>query len=184
MSIFESPVDPVGDAAPATIVAAPSLVDITSALANVGLLAIAGYALVVAVRQIQVNREQILVDREIEAINAYEAYHHLSIEHPELCTNFDHASCTPEQYSQYISYVMSMLLTIERIMTLFPNDPQWASAFDDDLQMHSSFLCSEKFLRHEPSLDRRVAEFIVETAKRHDWRYPFTTAASVSGTVE
>jgi hypothetical protein len=151
-----------------------SVFDVIDVLANLGILAVAVYALIVATRQIAVNREQIQVDREMEAINAYEAYHHLSIEHPELCTDFDHTNCSPAAYSSYLSYVMSMLLTIGRIMTLFPNDQEWLAAFDDDVRMHQRFLCSKEFLRHEPSLDRRVANFIAQTASKYGWRYPYS----------
>lgn len=131
-----------------------------------------------ALHQIEVNKEQIQVDRELEAINAYAAYHQMMIDNPELSTAFNHTSCTGEAYTQYVAYVMSMLLTIERILTLFPSDPQWAAAFEDDLQLHRQFLCSAEFVPHVASLDDRVATFIDATAKKLGWTYPYRPPAT------
>ncbi len=151
-----------------------SVMNSASILANFGLLIAAVIALFVAGKQIRVARET-------EAINAYEKYHHVSLEYPRLANGFDHAASTPEEYTQYEFYVMCMLLTIERVMTLFPDDREWSAAFLDDVRRHQKFFCSNRFAQHIDSLDSKVVHFIECAARKFNWTYPYAASKMTTG---
>lgn len=143
-----------------------ALAEVASAAAGLGTFAIAALALLVGARQLGTARE-------MEALNAYEKYHHLTLDHPDLAAgNFDITAASQDERRRYVTYVLSMLLTLERVMVLFPRDRKWRAAFEDDLLPHQRFLCAEEFLWHRESLSPLVERFIARTAQKHGWTYP------------
>ncbi|CAN0481388.1 unnamed protein product, partial [Phaeothamnion confervicola] len=92
---------------------------------------------------------QIGVSRQVAAQNAYEAYHHVVIASPQLGRGtFDFSRAKGDDRERYRWFVLSMLLTVERILTLFPKDKQWAVALEQDIILHHRFIESEWFEPH------------------------------------
>lgn len=138
-----------------------------TAYATVGMLALALFAVVVALRQIHVMKE-------VEAYNAYENYHHFILQYSQLaCGNFDFAAASHEDRFRYITLVMSMLLTVGRVMALFGSQPEWDASFEDDLNLHRNFLCSPEFGNFIGTMDAKVVRFIERTAIKLNWDYPY-----------
>lgn len=124
-----------------------------------GTMLIALAALGVALRQIRSSRE-------VEAQNAYEGYHHLSLQYPRYAYGaIDVAAADGAELDAYCLYVLSMLLTVERVLTLFPHDRHWRAALIDDVSRHRALLASEKFRPHKASLDPRVARLVDQAAQ-------------------
>ena len=138
-----------------------------TAYATVGMFLLALIAVVVALRQIHVMKE-------VEAYNAYENYHHFILQYPELgAGGFVYNTASTQERFRYITFVMSVLLTLERVMALFRNEPDWNAAFEDDLVIHREFLCSPDFGTYIGNLNPRVAQFIQKTAIKLRWDYPY-----------
>ena len=143
-----------------------SFADIVAAAAGLGTFVIALIAVMLASRQIRTARE-------IEALAAYERYHHLVLEYPDLGTgDFDYLKASGPSKRRYEVFAMSVLLTIERVLALFPNDPNWRKALEDDLLLHKSFLCSPEFGSFVQNLEPAVADFVTLTAAKFCWDYP------------
>lgn len=112
---------------------------------------------------------QISVSREVAAQTAYEAYHHLAILHPALgAGQIDFNSVAEEDRERYRWFVLSMLLTVERILALFPNDRYWRAALEDDIRIHKTFISSESFASHLGSLDPSVIRLIQSVLNKND----------------
>ena len=127
---------------------------VVGAGAALGTTLVAGAALVVALRQIRSSRE-------VEAQNAYEGYHHLSLQYPRYAYGLiDIATADAAELDAYCLYVLSMLLTVERVLTLFPGDRHWRAALIDDVSRHRALLTSDIFRRHKLSLDPQVARLV------------------------
>lgn len=128
---------------------------------SIGLLAIALATTILAAMGLSIAARQIQTAREIEALNGYEKYHHLCLEYPDLaCADFDHEGASAVDKQRYEVFVASMLLTIERIIVLFPRDKVWRAAFDDDIGRHAKFLGSDQFKRYRPTINPEVLELI------------------------
>lgn len=116
--------------------------------------AVAIVGVIMAMRQIQISRE-------MRAQDAYETYHHLGLQHADLGTGLmDPQSATEADRRRYTWFVLSMLLTVERILTLFPNDKHWRAALDDDIITHAKLISSPEFAPHRASLDPKVVKLI------------------------
>ncbi len=130
--------------------------NLISAMANVVVAIIAGIALYIGWRQVHVSRE-------ISALEAYENYHLVSLDHPKFATgniDFDKASAEHREcYSCYVSYA---LMTGERIMSLFPHDEGWVEAIKDDIRIHRSFIASDHFKSYRDNQTERMSELICE----------------------
>jgi len=136
-----------------------------------GTLAAAVATAIVAIAGLFVAMRQIRSSREVEALNAYEKYHHLCLEYPEFGTgDFDWASAEPVERRRYFVFVLSVLLTIERILVLFPRDRVWRAAFLDDLDCHERFLRSDEFVMYQPAIDKAVLRLVEESRRRQDLR--------------
>jgi hypothetical protein len=151
--------------------AVTSLADFATMGTNMALVIVAAYALFIA-------RNQIRVSREMEAINAYEKHHHLVIEFPQFVSNFKFDNCNAKESVQYEYFVMSMLLTIERILSLFPHDDAWRAALIDDVRRHQSFFCSERFTQVSGSLSYDVLKLINQVSIDLSWKYPYNAGSS------
>ena len=139
--------------------------DWISALSSLGTLIAAIAALIVAIRQIKLSKE-------IEAFNSYESYHRLMLEYPHLGSGQIGSDASLVEKWQYETFVLSMLLTMERVMILRPQDPSWEIALEDDLNLHKRFLCSAEFVPLAGTLNEDVAAFIKRTAQKDHWKYP------------
>jgi len=136
-----------------------------SALSSFGTLLVALAALVFALRQIRLSKE-------LEALNSYESYHRLLLEYPSLGSGQVNLEAPSIEKWKYETFVLSMLLTMERVMVLRPSDPSWEFALEDDLNAHKEFLSSKDFVPLMGTLHRDVAAFIKQTAKKYNWEYP------------
>ena len=145
---------------------------IVGGFSELGILIAALIGFIFALRQIRVSRE-------IAAQDAYEAYHHFGFQYPHLSSGgFDFAAANRDDRNQYHWFVMSMLLTVEKIITLFPNDKAWRNAVEDDIAHHIEYLESNHFQTNRASLDGRVLNIIDEMKARA--RVPFQTAVGES----
>lgn len=110
--------------------------------------------LLVALRQLRASRE-------MNAQTAYEEYHHLVLQHSEIGVGlFNYDTASDIEKHKYRWFILSMLLTVERILTLFPRDKNWRSALEQDIVIHAPFLMSPAFAVHRESLDSRVCKLI------------------------
>lgn len=129
--------------------------------ANTGTLIAGVVTALIALFALFFARQQIRISREIDALNAYEKHHHLCLQYPEFCSgHFFETGKSPAAQSQYFTFVMSTLLTIERILVLFPKDKAWRAAFVDDLKRHEAFLRSEMFGPRRASLSPELLALI------------------------
>lgn len=116
---------------------------------------------IVAIVALFIARRQIRTTHEVEALNAYEKYHHLCLQYPEYgCGAFDYERSRGLERRQYVTFALSMLLTVERILMLFPKNDLWRQSFFDDFAQHESFLRSQEFQSFEPSLQPELRELI------------------------
>jgi hypothetical protein len=122
----------------------------------------------------QAELENAKLAKEMDALNAYERYHELMLAHPDLAMNFDFLNASEKEQNRYIVFVMSMMLTVERVLVLLPNDENWEPALRDDLRMHKQFLCSPLWA-HElvQCINPVVEEFIERVAEEEAWPYRF-----------
>jgi hypothetical protein len=115
----------------------------------------------VAVLALFIAKRQIRASREIEALNAYEKHHHLCLQYPELSSGaFEYDRSSPVDQQRYVTFLLSMLLTIERILVLFPKDAGWRAAFRDDFDRHRVFLCSRDFAKYRLTVSSDVIALI------------------------
>ena len=132
------------------------LANLIGAIANVLIATIAGIALYIGWRQVHVSRE-------LSALEAYENYHLVTVEHPKFAggtIDFEKASSDEREcYSCYVSYA---LMTGERIMSLFPRDEGWVEAIKDDIRIHRAFIASDHFTPYRENQTDRMAELIRE----------------------
>lgn len=120
----------------------------------------------IAVVGLLLAAQQIHVSRELAAQTAYEAYHHLGLAHPTLATgNYDFQVAANDDREKYRWFVLSMLLTVERVLALFPNDRHWKAALQDDILIHHKFIASTYFGPHWESLDPRVKALAEEVLR-------------------
>ena len=126
----------------------------TGLLVSIAATSIALAGVIMAMRQLRISRE-------MRAQDAYEAYHHLGLQYPELGTGLlDSARASELDRRRYVWFVLSMLLTVERILTLFPRDRHWRSALEDDIRTHAKLIGSTEFAPHRESLDPKVVKLI------------------------
>ncbi len=139
---------------PTTFISLDTALSLSAALTGAVTMLIAIVALFIA-------RKQIRSTREVEALNAYEKYHHLCLLYPELgCGEFDYANSSIEERRRYITFALSMLLTVERILVLFPRNKVWRASFFDDFAQHEAFLRSSDFDEFRPTMDRGLLKLI------------------------
>jgi hypothetical protein len=129
--------------------------------ANSGAFIVGAVTTLIALIALLFARHQIRISREIDALNAYEKLHHLCLQYPKFAVGYSiEAEQDASELSQYFTFVMSTLLTIERILVLFPKDQAWRAAFVDDLKRHENFLGSEKFRPYRASLSPKLLALI------------------------
>lgn len=122
----------------------------------------------VAVVALLVAMHQIRVSREIAAYDAYEEYHHFILQHPELgAGGFHYESAESDDRRRYEVFVMSMLLTAERVLALFPRSADWRAALLDDINLHLEFIASEAFQPLRACLNPKVDRLIDEALRKH-----------------
>ena len=115
---------------------------ISGVFSNLVLALTAGIALFLAWRQIAISRE-------LGALEAYENYHIICLQYPEMASgkvnfgDFDH-----DKLRQYEMFVLYTLMVAERIFALFPHDKEWRFSIEDDVRMHVEFIRSEHFVGH------------------------------------
>jgi len=125
-----------------------------SIVTNVLLTLFAGIALYVGYRQI-------LISNEIAARSAYESYHLLCMQHPRFSAGMvDPATCSAEEQEAYTVFVLYMLMTGERIYTLFPKDRGWLFAIEEDVRNHRRFISSPLFAKHLANQEWVTAKLI------------------------
>ena len=114
----------------------------------------AGVALIVAVRQIKISRE-------ISALAAYENYHLLCLQYPRFAGGrLDYENSDPDELDSYIVFVLYMLMTGERIFALFPREPGWCHAIEDDIRIHRRFIASEQFREYRENQEWQIKSLI------------------------
>lgn len=143
------------------LVSSEHVLNFLSENANSGTFIAGAVTALIALVALFFARHQIRMSREIDALNAYEKLHHLCLQFPEFAVGYSiDAETSASKQSQYFTFVMSTLLTIERILVLFPKDPAWRAAFVDDLNRHMAFLRSDKFAPYRASLSPELLALI------------------------
>ena len=125
----------------------------------------------IALAALWLAHKQIRRTREIAAYDAYEAFHHFALQYPEFGTGvFDFATASELDRRRYEYFVMSVLLTIERVLQLFPNEASWKAAVTDDVETHLAFIVSPHFTPLRANLDGKVITLIDEIVCSHEGR--------------
>jgi hypothetical protein len=115
-----------------------STADWISAVSNLIVAAAAAAALYIGWRQVTISRE-------ISALEAYEDYHRLCIEYPEFSDGADVDELSEIDKKRYVSFVLFVMMTGERVYSLFPNDDSWCDSLRDDFRTHRHLLEHEVF---------------------------------------
>jgi len=130
-----------------------------SAIANVAVALFAAIALWVGWRQV-------LLSREMSALEAYENYHVVAVEHPEFASGrFDFEAAAPDEVERYCLFVHFVLMAGERVLRLFPNDRAWTFAVEDDVRIHRRFISSVYFEEYLAYQDPRMSVIIQRVLK-------------------
>jgi hypothetical protein len=129
---------------------------IAGSVANIVVAAIAALALFLAWRQIGVSRE-------LSALEAYENYHSMCLQHSEFSSGkVDFASFDAAKRQQYQVYVLYTLMMDERIFALFPKDAGWIFSIKDDIEMHWEYIASPYFSDHLANQQWKILPLIQE----------------------
>jgi hypothetical protein len=102
-----------------------------------------------AATALYVGYRQILISNEIAARSAYENYHLLCLQYADLsCGDVNFEKFNSVDLDRYTVFVLYMLMTGERVYTLFPHDAGWRFALEDDVRKHKKFISSPHFAAH------------------------------------
>lgn len=112
-------------------------------------LAMAGSAIIaaaVAVIALFLAKAQIRAANEISVQDAYLEYHRLAIQYPDFANpDYEAIRRTPRLETQYMWFVLSMLVCVERVLLTYRSTESWEAAIGDDFEMHRAYLTSEAF---------------------------------------
>ncbi|HMG48251.1 MAG TPA: hypothetical protein VK614_12415 [Allosphingosinicella sp.] len=121
-----------------------------------------------AATALYVGYRQIAISNEIAARSAYESYHLLCLQYPELsCGDIEYEDLGKEQLDKYTVFVLYMLMTGERVYALFPHDAGWAFALEDDVRKHRRFISSPYFAEHR-SKQEWLTQALIERVLAED----------------
>lgn len=112
---------------------------------------IAGWALVVACKQLSLGWKQLKENRdETRSATAHSLYHqylNLCIEKPNFANGMDKPEGRCEEYGKYRWFVSSMLFTFEQILETKATDDKWQRTIKSQLLTHKEFLACSRTVR-------------------------------------
>jgi hypothetical protein len=102
--------------------------------------------------------------REINRLNAedkYLEYHWIAFSNPQFSApNYDSIKSDPNLYERYQWFVTGMLMCVERILAVFPDDISWRSAVTEDVRRHREMIESPDFARTRESFYPYMRRFV------------------------
>jgi hypothetical protein len=129
---------------------------VISMIADVVVALFAGAALVIGWRQVRISRE-------LSALEAYEHYHLLCLQHPKFSGGaFGFEACSAQDRDSYCTFVLFALMTGERILNIFPRNESWRESIRDDIRIHRRLIRSTHFEAYKRNQVRPMSDLIDE----------------------
>ncbi|PML50660.1 hypothetical protein BCT75_12735 [Vibrio lentus] len=138
--------------------------------ASIGTVVIAGFALYVAHKQLNLGWKQLKSNRqEAKSATAHDLYHQyliLCIEKPEFSYGMAKPAERTMEYGKYCWFASSMLFTFEQILETMPDDEKWQATIKSQLLIHKEWLSISSTVR-EKQWDDSLQRLIEATIAGH-----------------
>lgn len=137
--------------------------------ASIATVAIAGFALYIAHKQLNLGWKQLKSNRqEAKSATANELYHQylaLCIDKPDFSYGMAKPMERTVEYGSYCWFASSMLFTFEQILEAMPNDEKWQLTIESQLLIHKEWLSASSTVKEsqwDDSLQRLIEDTIAE----------------------